>query len=58
MKKSFRITRHRRSQMALEVVSKPPLGSNLCVGGRRSILKILNVFMRLNASRRLDLKPD
>jgi hypothetical protein len=40
------------------VVSKPPLGLNLCVGPRRSILEILHIYLRLNASARLDLKPD
>ena len=42
----------------LEVVSKPLRGPNLGVGARRLILKILNVFRRLNASPRLDIEPD
>jgi len=42
----------------LEVVSKPPLGLNFCVGLRRSILEIFPIFLRLAASVRLDLKPD
>jgi hypothetical protein len=42
----------------IEVVSKPPLGLNLCVGPRRSILEIFPIFLRLTASVRLDLKPD
>jgi len=37
---------------------KTSLGPNLCVGTRRLILKIPNVFLRLNVSSRLDLKPD
>jgi hypothetical protein len=31
--------------MFLEVVSKPPLGLNLCVGLRRSILEIFPIWM-------------
>jgi hypothetical protein len=42
----------------IEVVSKPPLGSKSGVGARPSILKIPNVFLRLNATLRLGLKPD
>jgi hypothetical protein len=42
----------------LKVVSKPPLGLNLCVGQRRSILEIFQIFLRLAASIRRDLKPD
>ena len=42
----------------LEVVSKPPLRPNLCVGPRDSILEILNIFLRLNPSLRLDFEPD
>jgi hypothetical protein len=40
------------------VVSKPPLGLNLCVGLRRPILEIFPIFLRLAVSVRLDLKPD
>jgi hypothetical protein len=43
--------------LLLEVVSTPP-GPNLGVGVRRLILEILYVFLRLNASLRLDLEPD
>jgi hypothetical protein len=42
----------------LEVVSKPPLRPNSCVGPRDSILEILNIFLRLNPSVRLDFEPD
>jgi hypothetical protein len=42
----------------LEMVSKPPLRPNFCVGPRDSILEILNIFLRLNPSPRLDLEPD
>jgi hypothetical protein len=42
----------------LEVVSKPPLRPNFCVGPRDSILKILNIFLRLNPSLRHDFEPD
>jgi hypothetical protein len=42
----------------IKSVSKPPLEPNLCVGQRCSILKIQNVFLRLNTSARLDLEPD
>jgi hypothetical protein len=42
----------------IEVVSKPPLRPNLCVGPRDSILEILYIFLRLNPSPRLDLEPD
>jgi len=42
----------------LEVVSKPPLRPNFCVGPRDSIFEISNIFLRLNPSRRLDLEPD
>jgi hypothetical protein len=42
----------------LEVVSKPPLKPNFCVGPRDSILEILNIFLRLNPSPRLDFEPD
>ena len=42
----------------LEVVSKPPLGLNFCVGSRRSTAGIHLVFRGLNTSARLDLKPD
>jgi hypothetical protein len=38
--------------------AKPPLRLNLGVGPRSSILKILNVFLRLNSSARLDLEPE
>jgi len=34
----------------LEVVLKPPLGLNFCVGLRRSILEIFPIFLRLAAS--------
>jgi hypothetical protein len=44
--------------VGLEVVSKPPLGLNLCVGLRRSSLEIFSIFLRLAVSVRLDLKPD
>jgi hypothetical protein len=42
----------------LEVVSKPPFRPNFCVGPRDSILEILNIFLRLNPSLRLDFEPD
>ena len=42
----------------LEVVSKPPLGLNLCVELKRPILEISPIFLRLAVSVRLDLKPD
>jgi hypothetical protein len=45
-------------RIRLEVVSKPPLGLNLCVGLRRPILEIFPIFLRLAASVRFDLKPD
>jgi hypothetical protein len=41
----------------LEVVSKPPLGLNLCVGLRCSILKIFTIFLRLPVSVALTLNP-
>jgi len=44
--------------IVLELVSKPPLGLNLFVGVRSSILKILHIFLRLNSSLRRDLRPD
>jgi hypothetical protein len=40
------------------VVTKAPLRSNSCVGPRDSILEILNIFLRLNPSVRLDFEPD
>jgi hypothetical protein len=40
------------------MVSKPPRGPNPGVGARRSILKIRNVFLRLNTTLRLGLEPD
>ena len=46
------------SLYVLEVVSDPPLGLNLFVGTKRSILEILHIFLWLNASLRLDLEPD
>jgi hypothetical protein len=45
-------------QKCLEVVSKPPLRPNFCVGPRDSILEKLNIFLRLNPSPRLDFEPD
>jgi hypothetical protein len=42
----------------IEVVSKPPLGPKSGVGERRPILKILNVFLRLATTLRLDFEPD
>jgi len=42
----------------LEAVSKSPLRPNSCVGPRDSILEILNIFLRLNPSVRLDFEPD
>jgi hypothetical protein len=44
--------------IGLEVVSKPPLRHNLFVGTRCSILKILNIFLRLKTLLRRDLEPD
>jgi hypothetical protein len=44
--------------MNLEVVSKPPLRLNFCVGPRDSILEILHIFLRLNPSLRLGFEPD
>jgi len=41
-----------------EVVSKPPLMPNFCVGPRDSILEILHIFLRLKSSPRLDFEPD
>jgi hypothetical protein len=43
---------------ALEVASKSPLGSKSCVRAWRPILKILYVFLRLDATLRLDFEPD
>jgi hypothetical protein len=43
---------------SVEVVSKPAHGLNPRVGLRSSILKIRYVFLRLNSTRRLDLKPN
>jgi hypothetical protein len=40
------------------MVSKPPLGLNSGVGAWRPILKILDVFLRLNATLRLGLEPE
>ena len=45
-------------EMQIELVSKPPLGLNLCVGLIRPILEIFPIFLRLAVSVRLDLKPD
>jgi len=42
----------------IEMVSKSPLGLNLCVGLRRPILEIFPIFLRLAVSVRLDLEPD
>jgi len=42
----------------IEVVSKPPLRLNLCVGVSRPILEIFPIFLWLAAPVRLDLKPD
>jgi hypothetical protein len=53
-----RLDRDDDSLYVLEGVSKPPLGPNLFVGTYRSILEILHIFLRLNASLRLDLEPD
>jgi hypothetical protein len=44
--------------IGLEVVLKPPLRPNSCVGPRDSILEILNIFLHLNPSVRLDFEPD
>jgi hypothetical protein len=44
--------------MNLEVVLKPPLRPNFCVGPKDSILEISCIFLRLNPSLRLDVKPD
>jgi hypothetical protein len=43
---------------SLEVVSKSPPRPNSCVGSRDSILEILNIFLRLNPSVRLDFEPE
>jgi hypothetical protein len=40
------------------MVSKPPLRLNLFVGTRFSVLKILNIFLRLKTFSRRDLEPD
>jgi hypothetical protein len=40
------------------VVSKPSPRLNFCVGPRDSILEILNIFLPLNPSPRLDFEPD
>jgi hypothetical protein len=42
----------------LEVVLKPLLRPNFCVGPRDSILEILNIFLWLNPSPRLDVEPE
>ena len=42
----------------IEVVSKPPLRPNFCVGAMDSMLEILHIFLRLNPSPRLDFEPD
>jgi hypothetical protein len=43
---------------SLEVVSKSPPRPNSFVGSRDSILEILNIFLRLNPSVRLDFEPE
>jgi hypothetical protein len=42
----------------IEVVSKPPLRLNLCVGLKHPILEIFTIFLRLAVPVRLDLEPD
>ena len=42
----------------LEAVSKLHLRPNLGVGTNRSVLEILDIFLRLNNLSRLDLEPD
>jgi hypothetical protein len=43
---------------ALEAVSKHPYGLNSCVGRKNLILEILRIFLWLNFSARLGLKPE
>jgi hypothetical protein len=41
----------------LEVVSKPPLGPNLCVGRKIQIIEILEYYSGLNLAAALTLNP-
>jgi hypothetical protein len=44
--------------MNLEMVLKPLLRPNFCVGPKDSILEISRIFLGLNPSLCLDVKPD